>query len=219
MSSERLAGPPRSFRRSTSSSGASKTARARSATRTVRMKSAILGSMATKSKAPPPRHTMEVDMSWLDAEEKKKGESLHPVAKRAKVAPPPLPGAKRHIPPMPVEHVPTMRPPRRPTIEVKAEWVEDPTRESTMPARSKRPPARRSSATTSEQETSKRAASSPPARARPSKAAPARLSKAPARPSKAAPARSSKAPGRPSKAAPAPEAPKKMKRAPIPRED
>jgi|SRR5580658_4032143 hypothetical protein len=59
--------------------------------------------------------TIEVDSAWLDEEEK-------PRSKKAK-APPPIPGAKKRAPPMPVERT-SLLPKRRETMEVKAEWLE-----------------------------------------------------------------------------------------------
>lgn len=58
---------------------------------------------------------MEVDISWLEDELKKKSDDT------TRKKPPRMPGAKFTVPPLPV---PASEPPRRNTIDVQLEWVE-----------------------------------------------------------------------------------------------
>jgi hypothetical protein len=89
--------------------------------------------MATPSKRPPkPRATVEVDVSWLEPAEPKRGK---------KPAPPPLPGAGRvQPPPMPAD------PPRRETMEVKAEWLDASASEPPRAKKASMPPRKKSAA-------------------------------------------------------------------------
>jgi hypothetical protein len=68
-----------------------------------------------RSKAPPPlppkrRETVEVELDWLEPEDK-------PKAKKAK-QPPPIPGVRVHAPPMPVKPSKPPPPARAQTMEV-----------------------------------------------------------------------------------------------------
>ena len=84
----------------------------------------IVGRMTKKSKPPfVPRTTIEVDVSWLDASGSKTEAPPAAPAGSRKV-PPPVPGARSRPPPMPVVPRHSSRPPRRETIEVKAEWLD-----------------------------------------------------------------------------------------------
>lgn len=67
-----------------------------------------------KGPPPPPKKTMEVDISWLED---------HPEVKKTRKKPPRMPGAAVTVPPLPV---PASEPPRpqRNTIDVEMEWVE-----------------------------------------------------------------------------------------------
>jgi hypothetical protein len=81
---------------------------------------------------------MEVEASWLDPESRR-GKDLK---KDKKKRPPPIPGgAKANPPPMPVERSLTEPPPRRQTMEVKAEWLE----EAALPAAEPKKPRARAS--------------------------------------------------------------------------
>jgi hypothetical protein len=73
---------------------------------------------------PPPRKTMEVDISGLDDELKKNEKKTAPqtAGRPSGKKPPRMPGAAVTMPPLPVTT--TSEPPRRNTIDVQMEWVE-----------------------------------------------------------------------------------------------
>jgi hypothetical protein len=91
--------------------------------------------MPSRPKPPVPRPTMEVEASWLVSDERAKSDEARATRPRAKKRPPPIPGATTNAPPMPGEPR-SVRPPRRVTMEVKAEWLE----EVKEPPRKKAPP-------------------------------------------------------------------------------
>jgi len=121
--------------------------------------------MSSKPKLPAAgRATIEVDVSWLEAHERHADERTGRAEK--KKLPPPIPGANRKgPPPMPVHSPPSLRPPRRETMEVKAEWLE---RESLLPVddapKSKRAGARASVTPPASKKNGARASVSPPSR-------------------------------------------------------
>jgi hypothetical protein len=73
-----------------------------------------------KGPPPPPRKTMEVDISWLEDKPELKNDAKDPKDPKKK-KPPRMPGAAVTVPPLPVAESERTR---RNTIDVEMEWVE-----------------------------------------------------------------------------------------------